>query len=315
MKTITKIYYFILCFIEKVFFHKKIIAIKHPSAFRNQKKWGDYNVACDLANEINENKIYFAIPVPQNFWYSTFNKFVDVTILFRGLLEYIPYKNQINYMYAISNYNEVNCEEYYNYERVFSMSLKNPCGEKYCFLPAFANTNFYYPVKSNNPKYRYDILFIGNTRSEYRNVVKYCVNNGINIAVFGSGWEKFIDKKYIKGHLIPNKKVKYYYSNSKIILADHFDDMRKLGAISNRIYNISACKGFCICDDVKGLDEVFEGAIPVFRTEKELVDLINYYLEHPQERYEKAQKAYDITIKKFTAKNIVQILLKDLKFI
>ena len=310
IKIFLNLYYFLSLFIKKNIQKKTIIAIKHPAAFRSRKKWGDYNVACDLANSINYYKKYYAIPISHDFWYGKFNNYIDVTILLRGMEHYQPYNHQTNIIWRISHMDCISDEELEKYDIVYTLRSENlPTKEKN--LPAFANTNFYYPIKSNNKKYKYNILFIGNSRNEYRKVVKYCIENGIEIAIIGSKWEKFIDKKYIVKKYVTNKEVKYYYSNSKIILADHYEDMKIAGAISNRIYNITACKGFCICDDVKNIDSIFEKNIPTFKNSNELIRLINYYLENENERAKLAQKSYEITMRKYTAKNASEIIIKD----
>ena len=305
-----KIFYFFDLMIKKFIYKKIIIAIKYPAAFRSRIKWGDYNVACDLSQAINFYDKYYALPVALDFWYSKFNIFVDVTILLRGMEVYRPIEGQTNILWRISHMGSVSENEKSKYDIIYTLrSVDVPKDEK--TLPAFANTNFYYYVKSKNKKYKFDILFIGNSRNEYRKVVKYCIENGLNISVIGSKWEQYIDKKYIVAKCVPNKKVKYYYSNSKIILADHYEDMKLAGAISNRIYNISACKGFCICDDVANLSQIFKSSIPTFQTEQELIQKIHYYLKNPQEREKLAQKAYEITMQKYTAKNAAETIIRD----
>lgn len=312
LKFILNIFYFLVLWIKKEISKKQIIAIKHPAAFRSRKKWGDYNVACDLADEFNRHKGFYAIVISHDFWYSKFNIFVDITFLLRGMEEYIPFTQHTNILWRISHMEDVSKEEAEKYDIIYTLKSEN-LDEQEKNLPAFANTKFYFPVIRKNKKFKFDILFIGNSRNIYRNAVKYCIQNGINISIIGSGWEQFVDKKYIVKKCVTNKNVKYYYSNSKIILADHYEDMRLAGAISNRIYNITACCGFCICDDVKNIGKIFNDSVPTFKTEEDLIKLVNYYLNNSEKRTELSKKAHEITIKNYTAKIIVEKIIKDYK--
>ena len=105
-------------------------------------------------------------------------------------------------------------------------------------------------------KYHHQLLFVGNSRNVFRKALKYLIPTKYDLAVYGTLWEKFIDKKYIKAQYINNDEVYKYYSNADIVLNDHWDSMRENGFISNRIFDVLACNGFILIDNVDGLEKI-----------------------------------------------------------
>ena len=133
------------------------------------------------------------------------------------------------------------------------------------------------------------------------------------ISIFGKYWSKYIsDKKYIKGEYIDNNDLHKYYSNAEIVLNDTNDNMKREGFVSNRIHDVTACKAFVISDYLPEIEEMYGDAIPMYRNEKEFCQIVEYYLNHPEERRQKAEQAYKITLKYYTniifSKNLKKII-------
>ena len=101
---------------------------------------------------------------------------------------------------------------------------------------------------ANTPSH--EILFVGNSRNQYREVVKWCVEENLPISVYGGGWEQFIPKHYIKGQFIDNNILPYYYHNAGVVLNDHWEDMKQKGFVSNRVYDVLAVGGRILSDSV-----------------------------------------------------------------
>ena len=103
-----------------------------------------------------------------------------------------------------------------------------------------------------------------------------------------------------------------YYSSAKIVLSDAMPLMKKLGFVSNRIYDVSATGAFIISDYIKEIEDVYGDAIPMWKTKEELVFLLNYYLDpkNDEERKAKARKAQKITLERFTADKVRDMLIE-----
>jgi len=127
------------------------------------------------------------------------------------------------------------------------------------------------------------LLFVGNSRRVYRKILRDLLPTDHNLSVYGADWDRLIDKKYIKGKHIPNNELHQAYSSCKILLNDHWEDMREKGFISNRIFDGIACGAYIISDSVAGLDELFGNRVDTYNTTEELNQLIEKALANPKE--------------------------------
>ena len=184
------------------------------------------------------------------------------------------------------------------------------------FIPQFTKFDRFYPAYKE--EYKTKIVYIANQwpESETRKSVKYAMNNGIEIDIYGVNWkDKLTDENrhWLKADQVLNDELKYFYSSADIVLNDTREDMIEAGFISNRIFDVTACGGFIISDYIEGIEKIYGDAIPMYKTEEEFVKLIEYYLAHPEERKEKAMRAYEITKKNFGAKEIVAKMIEIMK--
>ena len=108
----------------------------------------------------------------------------------------------------------------------------------------------------------HELLFVGSSRGVERPVVTAAASSGHDLAVYGTGWTSdLLDLRHLRGEWIPNDEVRRYYSSAKVVLADHYDDMRDQGFISNRIYDALACGALVLSDDVPGIAAEFDGGV------------------------------------------------------
>ena len=89
--------------------------------------------------------------------------------------------------------------------------------------------------------------------------------------------------------------------------------MIEAGFVSNRIFDATACKAFVISDYMPEIEEIYGDSVPMYRNEREFKALIDYYLAHPEERREKAERAYQITMARFTADKIIGQMAQIMK--
>jgi spore maturation protein CgeB len=87
------------------------------------------------------------------------------------------------------------------------------------------------------------------------------------------------------------------------------EDMLAADFINNRVFDVTACKGFLISSYSLAIKEIYGDTIPMFQTADELKSLVDYYLAHPKERQKKAELAYQITLNRFERTKIVKEML------
>jgi spore maturation protein CgeB len=212
-------------------------------------------------------------------------------------------------MWNISHPEMVSNEEYEDYNIVFVASevydrkLDSLLSTKVVPLLQCTDPGLFYP--DANPAFASDLLFVGNSRNTYRKILKDLLPAEYDLKVWGTRWEQFIDQKYIQGEYFPNERLRQLYSSCKILLNDHWDDMREKGFISNRIFDALACKTFIISDEVAGLQDVLGDAVVTYRDALDLKEKIAYYLKHEAARREIAEKGYALVAENHTFNNRV----------
>ena len=289
------------------------IAIKSPNP-KIEHHWGDYFFALSLKKSF-EKKGFNVIIQEKEDWYCDVDS--DIDLVLRGLVEYYPDFSKINIMWNISHPDMVTTEEMESYDICFISSEKysSKLSDKLdtvvrpllqCTDPDVFHTSY-------NKDVSQDVLFVGITRGVYREIVKDALETDFDVSIYGSGWEEFIDEKYIKGEFIPNDKLHEYYSSCKILLNDHWEDMRDLDFPSNRLFDALACGAFVISDEIPSAESLFEGNIVTYENSEDLNNKISYYLAHEDERIQKAKKGQEIVLNNHTFDNRVDSILNCLK--
>ena len=207
--------------------------------------------------------------------------------------------------------------DYHSFDLIATASSKQALMLKEKGLPAV-----YIPQFSNAERFTYDynpnlnvpVLFVGNLydTDKLRPSVEYALQKGIDIDVYGRNWEKYIPLKYVKGTFIENDELHKYYASAQIVLNDHQPNMRANGFISNRVFDVTASKGFLISDYMPEIQEAYGDSIPMYHNADDFAELIFYYLNHPREREQKAQKAHQITMRRFTLQKVGDRLMQEI---
>jgi glycosyltransferase involved in cell wall biosynthesis len=283
----------------------KVPAYDKKSAF----SWGDYHFALSLKREFEKKDHKTKIDFRKD-WDKKDN--YDIALVLRGLYEYTPQKNQINFMWNISHPDLVSIKEYNSHDHVFIASevftkklkkiLKVPvtsllqCTDPILFFPEFLE------------EYEYELLFVGNSRGIFRQIIKDLIPTKRKLGLFGNGWNHFLPEELISGDHIPNNELNKAYSSCKILLNDHWEDMGKNGFISNRIFDGFAAGAFIISDNVKGI-EFLEDSLVTYGTPNELETLIDYYLTNDEERLKKSEAGRNIVLSNHTFEKRVEEIL------
>lgn len=265
---------------------KTKLAINVPAPIWSEvNDWGDYHIAKGLAKSFNKLEYDVKVQILPQWDFEYDDR--DVILTLRGLSQYNPKKHHFNIMWNISHPDEVSLKEYELYNHVFIAS--NHWAENISYkvnvsvdtlLQCSDPDLFYYDFSE---KYKCDLLFVGNSRDVYRKIIKDLLPTKYDLAVYGKGWENFISSKYIKANHIPNEELRKAYSSCKILLNDHWDDMRDKGFISNRIFDGISCNALIVTDKVKDSDELFENCLITYNDSKELKTYINNILINYEE--------------------------------
>ena len=202
----------------------------------------------------------------------------DVVLVLRGVERIRPQAGVINLLWIISHPSRVSKHEVKSFDSIFAASnswselASKRFGRKIHSLLQATNSEKFNPTVAQ-PDTGEEILFLGNTRNEFRRIIRDCVEAGISPAIYGKDWDQFVSKELIKGSFVPNEDVAGMYRSSGIVLNDHWPDMAKHGFLSNRLFDAAAAGARVLSDDVAGINEVFGEAVAVYRTPSELAEL------------------------------------------
>ena len=193
----------------------------------------------------------------------------DVVLVLRGVERIRPQRGAVNLLWIISHPSRISKHEIKSFNAVFAAStLWSQKMEKKTDIkvtPLLQATN---PVKFNPnvsaPDCDHDVLFIGNTRNEFRKMIKDALAANVKPTVYGRNWDRFISSDLIGGDFIENEEIAAKYRSAGIVLNDHWPDMAREGFYSNRLFDAVASGARVISDQVEGLGEIFQGGVQTY---------------------------------------------------
>jgi len=138
----------------------------------------------------------------------------------------------------------------------------------------------FHPINTKPDQRTMDIVFTGQNNTIFplsgvRNHYVEYLKKYSGFYAFGKGFGQ---------HVTPS-----VYRKAKIgISLNHYDTSR---TYSNRMYQIIDGGALCVCYQTKNIKEVFGNNVLYFNTEKELKEIIDYYLNNENERAAICEKA------------------------
>jgi GT2 family glycosyltransferase/spore maturation protein CgeB len=157
----------------------------------------------------------------------------------------------------------------------------------------------------------HDLLFVANSRGVRRKMIDDLTPTPHDLAVYGKGWRpEMLEPRYLRGENIPNAELAGYYANADIVLNDHWPDMRRLGFLSNRLYDAMAAGAFVISDNAPGIDDEFDRAVATYDTASELRVLVDHYLPDAAARRERADRGRAAVVARHTFAHRVAAIIE-----
>ncbi len=266
-----------------------LIAIKVCTPLiHDENVWGDTHFALSLAKSLQKQGYNTRIDKHEE-WYA--NTRQDITIHLFGLHKYTPDPSSINILWIISHPDLIDRDFLIHFDYIFCASSKVADLVK-TIVPEIKVdvllqcTDFDHFYSADDEERIYDVVFIGNSRRIFRNAVKYCIEGNYDVAIWGTKWEQFIPKQFIKGQSLNSSEVASIYRKARVVLNDHWQDQIDFNLVNNRIFDVLACGTHVLSDYNPGVNEIFEDlTIPMFRDKNEFTDLLNRLLSLESRQY------------------------------
>lgn len=226
--------------------------------------WGDWHFANALAEALRSAGEHVVVDTPHSIGRATAH-LTDVVLTLRGTKPTAPQPGACNVLWLISHPDRVTRAELNEYDLVFVASepfaefLRREWGVEHArpLLQCTDPSRFYPEPVAGLAE---PLLFVGNSRNVYRTAVRDTMEAGLELIVYGQGWEQFLPASRIGGEYLPNEELHRHYSSADVVLNDHWEDMRRRGFLSNRLFDAAASGAVVVTDRIPGLD-IFEGRV------------------------------------------------------
>jgi hypothetical protein len=253
--------------------------------------WGDLHFARAIQQELHRAGHPCAIEVMDE-WTQARRERFDVVVHLRGLQPHAAAHAQLGILWSISHPDLVTAAECDASDLVlvasepFAAQLAPRTRTAVEVLEQATDPAVFFP--DPHPAVAHELIFVGNSRRVRRPIIDDLLPTQHDLAIWGADWEPLIGDRHLAGTWLPSDDVRRVYSSAAIVLNDHWEDMRRHGYASNRLYDAVACGALVLSDRVAGLDDRFGGAVVTYETREELHELVEHFLAAPQERAERA---------------------------
>jgi len=149
---------------------------------------------------------------------------------------------------------------------------------------------------------QHDVVFVGSHFPERQRLLSHVDWTGIDFALYGN-WRSLGSRAMLRyfviGGIIDNTVTAALYRRALIGLNIYrqgkgwsrtAEPVERAESLNPRAVELAACGAFTLSDYRAEVEEIFGDAVPTFRTAAELQALVYYYLEHDDERQEKAAR-------------------------
>lgn len=270
---------------------KEILVIKCPALERRGAKSVDY-AYCDVLKRYFEEVGYYVIIDCYEDWNCSIN--ADVVVLIHGYRYFHPDRRDENtkfVMWINCFTDKITAEELALYDLVMTTSethqkmLQQMTDIPVEFVPMLTDTDSFRP--SDTPAQpKYNCVFIGNIiqRKYPRDCIRWCNDNGIEVDVWGEGWDKFYaNSMFVHLHgRIDYKDLPELYRNARFSLNDHFADMLDTEMMNNRFPEVLLSGIPMICDWAESFERNYGDMVLFYRNEEEFVQC----MKEMEERYD-----------------------------
>ncbi len=196
------------------------------------------------------------------------------------------------------------------YSRYYSLFIDFPLMSQKSYLSEYYKEgikNAHYSCGVNVEEFKplklekkYDVTFIGTPNQDRAEYIRFLQQNGINISVFGAGWDKYPEFNKINGGKVSNEELLKIINQSRINISFTKNYINKLH-FKSRVFEICACKSFLLTELFSGYYDFYkEGKEMVtFKNKEEMLEKVRFYLKNSKKREEVALAGYKKTIKNY----------------
>jgi len=174
--------------------------------------------------------------------------------------------------------------------------------------------------KRVNKKYTHDVVLLGNASKEMRvRCIKRLSNtNRFRLGIAGSAWRSMVGRHLKREEFLrdywDNDKYSEFFGQAPLTIYAHHPDMKDMNFVAVRVLDIIASSDcLVLCDENHGLGELGLDMLPTFKSDLDIVGMVDHYLAHPQERQQKIEEARKVIRLRHTLELRAKQLSADLE--
>lgn len=250
-------------------------------------KWGDWQLALGMSRALRARSVVVTVHTMDSEDIRRARS-ADALVHLQGRGHVPPAEGQISVIWSISHPEELTPERCDAADLVlvashteFPADLRARTTTDVGVLLQATDAQRFTP-RSPVPRYDHEVAFVGNSRFVRRPVVDDALAAGLQPAVYGANWERFLPAGLVVSEHIPNEQLPEVYSSVHILLNDHWEGMRVCGMASNRLFDALACGTVVISDELPGLEELFDGGVLTYRDVPDLRRKVQDVLADPE---------------------------------
>lgn len=233
------------------------ILIGVPS-FGQAGEWGDFHYARGLQRGLaGPDRLVRLAFLPQ--WREALGRQTSTAVHLFGLSPYTVPDHQRAALWILSHPELVEELDLDQYDLVLSASERfadRLRGSTTARVETMLQGADLVAMSRNEPPVEHPLLVVANSRLQRRSCVEVPAAAGLPFDLHGERWSRSLLPAGTEARpLIPYAELARHYRGAEAVVNDHWPDMRELGFVANRIFDVLAAGGICLTDDVPGLPE------------------------------------------------------------
>ncbi|WP_287382666.1 glycosyltransferase, partial [Methanobacterium sp.] len=176
--------------------------------------------------------------------------------------------------------------------------IEDKTGMKTDLLPLATDPETFNPEVAGNRQWESDYCFTGSYWKDPREIVEMLDPESLpyTFKLFGKNWDEFEKlKDYCEGfvnyHDIPR-----VYRSTRIVVDDANRVTKEYGSVNSRVFDAIASGVLVVTNGDLGAEETFNRILPVYKSKKELKELLEFYLSHEEDRKAKIKELQDFVL-------------------
>ena len=277
------------------------------------RRWGDWHVAEALARALRRQGVDVVVSTHPEAA-SPAVRSCDVHVVLRGLAPVDRTPGQQHVVWVISHPETIATAECDAADLVlvaspvFADELRARTSTPVEVLLQATDPDRFCPGPPSR-EHRHDVTVVAKSREVRRRIVTDAIQAGLEPTIYGSGWRGLVEPRLVRDEYIDNAYLPHVYRSAGVVLNDHWDSMRRSGFVSNRLYDVLACGTPVISDEVAGIPELFDDAVPMYRTPEHLASLVHRALDEPERARAEADRGRAAVLRRHTFDHRAQQLL------